>query len=74
MGRFLSLAVFLTVALGLALHFNVEIPRVGDWIGTLPGDLVVKKGNIILYFPLATSALISLAVTFFLSLLFGKEK
>ncbi len=33
----------------------------------LPGDIVVKKGNFTFYFPLATSFLISVVLTFLLN-------
>jgi hypothetical protein len=32
-------------------------------LGRLPGDLVIERGNFRLYFPLATSIIISLIVT-----------
>jgi hypothetical protein len=36
------------------------------WIGRLPGDFVIRRKNFAVYFPLATSILVSVA----LSLLF----
>jgi hypothetical protein len=39
------------------------------WIGRLPGDIVIERGNWKFYFPLATSILISLVLTLVLSLL-----
>lgn len=70
MSRFLFLTGFLLVAVGLALHCKVEIPFLTNWIGQLPGDLVIKKGNTTLYVPLATS----LAFSIVLSLFFRSEK
>jgi hypothetical protein len=35
-------------------------------LGQLPGDLVFKRGNFTLYFPLATSLLLSLIVSLIL--------
>lgn len=35
-------------------------------LGRLPGDLVVKKGNFTLYFPLATSLLLSMGISLLL--------
>ncbi len=72
MGRFLSLTLFLIVGLALVLHFHMEIPWLTSWVGKLPGDLVIKKGAITLYFPIASSAVISFVVSFLLSILFGK--
>jgi hypothetical protein len=65
--------VFL-VAAGLILHFKVEIPWLTGWIGKLPGDLVIRKGNVALYFPLATSVLLSLSLSLILSALFKSSK
>lgn len=35
-------------------------------LGRLPGDLVVKKGNFTLYFPLTTSLLLSMGISLLL--------
>ena len=37
---------------------------------TLPGDLVVRRGNFTLYAPLATSLIVSIVLTILLNLLF----
>ncbi len=41
-------------------------------IGRLPGDILIKKGNFTFYFPLTTSLLLSLAISFLL-ILFHKK-
>jgi hypothetical protein len=74
MRRFISLTVFLVVVLGLLLHFSIEIPWMTEWMGKLPGDMVIRRGGIVLYFPIVTSAVISLLLSCVLSTLFGKEK
>jgi Protein of unknown function (DUF2905) len=33
------------------------------WIGRLPGDIHIQRGNFTFYFPLATSLLLSLVLT-----------
>jgi len=33
------------------------------WIGRLPGDIHIQRGNFIFYFPLATSLLLSVVLT-----------
>ena len=38
----------------------------------LPGDIVVKKGNFTLYLPIATSIILSIALTMILNLIFRK--
>jgi hypothetical protein len=36
------------------------------WIGRLPGDIHIQRGNFIIYFPLATSLLLSVVLTLLL--------
>ena len=74
MGRFLILTGVLLVAAGLILHLKIEIPWLTSWIGKLPGDMVIKKGNATIYFPLATSILFSVALSLLLSALFKSSK
>jgi hypothetical protein len=73
MGRFLIIVGFITVALGLLIHFQIEVPWISHWIGRLPGDIVIKKEGVFLYFPLASSAVLSLILSFILYL-FGVKK
>ena len=70
MGRFLMITGFLIVFLGALIHFKVEIPWLSSWIGNLPGDLLIKKGNIVIYLPISTSCLFSMVF----SLLFSIKK
>ena len=74
MSRFLILAGIFLVAAGLILHFKVEIPWLTSWIGKLPGDMVVRKGDITLYLPLTTSIVVSIALSIVLSALFKSSK
>jgi len=70
MGRFLFwLGVFL-IATGLVLHYKIHVPFLTNWLGKLPGDIIIKKENITIYLPLASSILISLVLSFFLWLIF----
>jgi hypothetical protein len=41
----------------------------GRAIGTLPGDVHVRRGNFTFYFPLATCVLLSIVLTLVLSVL-----
>ncbi|BDG06971.1 DUF2905 domain-containing protein [Anaeromyxobacter paludicola] len=61
LGRLLLGAGALLVALGLLLLAAERFP--GLRIGRLPGDLSVERGNFRFYFPLATSLLLSLALS-----------
>ena len=42
------------------------------WIGRLPGDIYIERGNWSFYFPLATSILLSIILTLIFSL-FGRR-
>lgn len=53
------------VIVGLVLTHAKSLP----WLGRLPGDIVIRKGNYTFYFPLATSLVLSLVLTFLLYLL-----
>ncbi len=63
MSRFLILLGLAIAALGLLWPV---LTRLG--LGRLPGDIVVQRGNVTFYFPLATCVLISvlLSVVFWL--------
>lgn len=74
MSRFLILTGILLIGAGLLLHFRADIPYLTSWIGKLPGDIVIKKKNATIYFPIATSLLISFVLSLVISLLFSKEK
>ncbi|OGN55715.1 MAG: hypothetical protein A3D96_01335 [Chlamydiae bacterium RIFCSPHIGHO2_12_FULL_44_59] len=73
MSQFLGMTIFLIVVAGLLLHARVELPWYASWIGQLPGDLIIRKQTITIYAPLTSSLLISLVVSFLLSLAFGKR-
>ena len=74
MGRFLILTGILIVVSGLFIHFKVDVPWLTSWVGKLPGDMVIRKGNITIYLPLATSAAVSAALSLVLSALFKSSK
>ncbi len=59
MGKMLVVLGIVMALLGLLLMFWGKIP----FLGKLPGDIVIKKGNFVFYFPLATSILISVVLT-----------
>jgi hypothetical protein len=60
----IALGLLITLA-GLVLVFVGRVP----WIGRLPGDIHVQRGNFTFYFPLATSLLLSVVLTLLLYLL-----
>jgi hypothetical protein len=53
-----------TAGLGLLLVLSPSLP----WLGRLPGDIRVQRGNFRFYFPLVTCLLLSLAVSLVLLL------
>jgi hypothetical protein len=59
LGRILIITGVAIIILGVALLFLDKIP----FIGRLPGDIIIKRKNFTLYFPLGTSILISLLLT-----------
>ncbi len=59
LGRFLIVIGALIVLVGVVLVLAGRIPG----LGRLPGDIVVRRGSFTLYFPLATSILLSLLLT-----------
>ena len=65
LGRVLMILGAALFVVGLLLSFAPRVP----WLGRLPGDVVYRRGNFTLYFPLATSILLSLLLTLLLSAL-----
>lgn len=55
---FLLIGLVLSLIGGIIL-FAGRLP----WLGRLPGDFVIQKKNFTLYFPLATSILVSILLT-----------
>jgi len=59
LGRLLMLSGAVVFAIGVALTLASRVP----WLGRLPGDIVVERGPVTFYFPLATSILVSVILT-----------
>lgn len=66
LGRLLIILGLLTAAVGVALIWGPKLP----FLGRLPGDVVIRRENFVLYFPLATGLLLSLLLTLLLNLVF----
>ena len=67
-GRALIVAGVVVLALGVLLTFAPRLP----WIGRLPGDILIRRGNTTFYFPLVTSLLLSLGLTLLFWLFRGR--
>ncbi|HUF91252.1 MAG TPA: DUF2905 domain-containing protein [Candidatus Limnocylindria bacterium] len=59
LGRVLIVAGIVIAIVGVALLFVGRIP----WLGRLPGDIHIERGNWSFHFPLVTSLLISALLT-----------
>ena len=57
--------VILGGVLLLAGNLSGKVP----WIGRLPGDIYIERGNFRFYFPLTTSILVSIILTLVLMLI-----
>ena len=68
LGRWLIGVGVLIVLVGVVMTLVPRLP----WLGRLPGDFVLRRGAFTLYFPLATSILVSVALTILLNL-FGRR-
>ncbi len=68
LGRWLVVLGLVLVVVGVVLVFADRIP----WLGRLPGDIRIERGNWRVYFPLATSLLISVILTVLLNLFFRR--
>jgi hypothetical protein len=64
-GKFLIITGIIIVVIGALFLLSGRI----SWLGRLPGDIFIQKRNFTFYFPLATSILISIILTFIFWLL-----
>ncbi len=70
-GKLLILAGILIIIVGLLLVFWNKIP----FLGKLPGDIFIEKGNFRFIFPVVTCLVISLVLTMIVNVIirfFGK--
>jgi hypothetical protein len=67
-GKFLIVLGVIIITVGTLLLLSGKLP----WIGKLPGDILIQKKNFTFYFPLATSILVSILLTF-IFWLFGRR-
>ena len=61
MGKLLIIAGIILIVLGLIIHYSGSLP-----LGKLPGDIVIDRKNFKLYFPVATSILLSIILSLLL--------
>ena len=61
-GKSLIIMGLIIAAIGVIFSLAGKLP----WLGRLPGDIYIKRENFSFYFPLATSILISVILSFIL--------
>ncbi|HZC46596.1 MAG TPA: DUF2905 domain-containing protein [Candidatus Acidoferrum sp.] len=66
-GKSLIFAGIAIAVVGLAL-WGFSFSSV-PYVGKLPGDIYIRRGNFTFYFPIVTCILISMALTIFFSLM-----
>jgi hypothetical protein len=59
LGKGLILVGLLIAAVGVLFLFSEKI----GWIGRLPGDITIRRGNHTVHFPLATCLIISVLLS-----------
>lgn len=59
LGRILIVVGLVIVAVGMVLSLSGKVP----WIGRLPGDITIRRDTFTVYFPLATSIVVSVVLT-----------
>lgn len=64
LGKILIFAGIFIAVLGIFFLWGDKIPL----LGKLPGDIYIKKKNFTFYFPIATSIIISMIISFILYL------
>jgi hypothetical protein len=67
-GKLILFAGVVFLIVGALFMLAGRIP----WLGRLPGDITIQRKNFTFYFPLATSILISILLTF-LFWIFGRR-
>ncbi len=65
-GKYILIVGLIIVLTGLLIYFFHDYFK---WIGKLPGDIRIEKGNFHFYFPLATMIVISIVITIIINVL-----
>jgi len=67
-GKLLIIVGSLVLVVGLFLTLGLRIP----YLGKLPGDISIDRGNVHFYFPIVTCLLVSLLLTVLLTVFFRR--
>ena len=66
LGRMILIVGMILVVAGLFLLLG---PRLPSWVGRLPGDISIRRGNVDVFIPIGTCILISILLTLVFSLI-----
>ncbi|MFQ5897888.1 MAG: DUF2905 domain-containing protein [Candidatus Methylomirabilia bacterium] len=72
LGKLLISFGVVMVVLGVIFLLLGTLSGKVPWIGRLPGDIYIQRGNWTFYFPLATSILLSIVLSLLLSFFFRR--
>jgi len=64
LGRMLAVLGGLIMIVGIALWAGLG----ASWLGRLPGDIRIERGNSAFYFPVVTCIIVSIVLTLLMSL------
>lgn len=64
LGKLLVFVGFVIVVLGVLLWTDIGT----GWLGRLPGDIRLERGNSVFYFPIVTCIIVSIALSLIFSL------
>ena len=67
-GKLLIIVGGFILVVGIFLSLGLRIP----FVGKLPGDISIDRGNVHFYFPVVTCLLLSLVLTVLLSVFFRR--
>ncbi len=67
-GKLLIIVGGFILVVGLFLALGLRIP----YLGKLPGDISIDRGNVHFYFPIVTGVLLSLVLTILLNVFFRR--
>jgi Protein of unknown function (DUF2905) len=65
-GKYIIIAGLCIVVTGVLIYFFHGYFK---WLGKLPGDIRVEKGNFRFYFPIVTMLVISIALTIIINII-----
>ena len=63
LGRMLAILGGVITILGLALWAGLG----ASWLGRLPGDIRIERGNSVFYFPIVTCIIVSIVLSLLMS-------